>query len=217
MAPRNEELVWYAAYGSNCSRERLLAYLVGGPVGGAGPEEIGARDPSPPRADAAFEFPHQICFSGTSSRWDGGVAYLEHRVTDPGALGRRYLLTWEQLDDLVSQENRRISAPLPIHETGRGVRRAVGRGPYDSLLGFEPLGGIPVVTFTSPEPREDAPTNAPSAAYLATIAQGLATQADLSPAAVVSRLLAAPGVADGWTAAAIERLIRRPSRSTEAI
>ncbi|MEM9467380.1 MAG: histone deacetylase, partial [Actinomycetota bacterium] len=104
MTDSDTGLVWYASYGSNCSRERFLTYLRGGRPPGSTRDQIGARDSSDPLGDAPVEFTTAACFAGHSTRWGGAPAFLEHEPAErPGALGRRYLITAAQFADVLAQ------------------------------------------------------------------------------------------------------------------
>jgi hypothetical protein len=204
---RDSRPVWYAAYGSNCSETRLLAYLAGSRAPASTFVETGATDTTPPSASAACELPPRVRFAGESRKWGGGFARLEHSETSPPSLGRRYLITWSQFDDLVAQESRRPSVPLPIADLEPGVHHLVGDGAYDNLLALPPVNGVPVVTFTAPTPPEVLEPAAPSPAYLGTIVRGLADVHPLSAAEIASRLLLSPGIAPVWELDAITALI----------
>lgn len=201
------QLVWYAAYGSNMARSRFLAYLGGSRVPGAEGGHAGARDGSEPLADEPCRFDRSIRFTGHSKRWLGAPAVLDHAATSPGALGRRYLVTRQQFEDVVAQENRRPARRIPIESLTVGAVTATGRSSYAGLLllGFD--GSIPVMTFTSPRRPEKATLAAPSGAYLATIARGITESHPLTASEVAEYLLAAPGVAPTWTADRIEALL----------
>lgn len=75
-----QALVWYVSYGSNMCAGRLAAYLKGGRPPGASRTYPGARDPQPPRADAAVWLPGGIYFAGQSSVWTGGTASYDPRL-----------------------------------------------------------------------------------------------------------------------------------------
>jgi len=204
---RNSRPVWYAAYGSNCSRTRLLAYLTGSRAPASTVVETGATDTTPPSESAACELPYRVRFAGESRKWGGGFARLGHEKTSPPSLGRRYLITWSQFDDLVAQESRRPSLPLPIADLEPGVHHLVGEGGYDNLLALNPVNGVPVVTFTAPTPPENLQPAAPSPAYLGTIVRGLAEVHSLSAAEIAERLLLSPGIAPVWGLDAITALL----------
>lgn len=198
----SDELVWYASYGSNCDSSRFALYLGGGHRQDTFGGHRGARDPSPPRASAAMEFPSQITYAGRSKRWGRGVAFLEHRhVADPmpGALGRRYLITRGQFEDVVAQENARPTTPVEIDSLSPGESRETGSGWYGTLVALEPVQGVPVITFTSPKPPELAPAMAPAIEYLRTIAVGLHQIHDLGWDRIIERLLVPTVVSEQWS------------------
>jgi len=215
---RGENLVWYASYGSNCERSRFMLYLQGGRRPGTHGEHRGARNPSPPIDSAPVEFPTQVAFAGKSKRWGGGVAFLEHQVRPnmPGALGRRYLITKEQFDDVAAQESHRPTAPVSIDQLDQGKVSAIGSGWYDGLLALEPVDGTPVVTFTSPHPPEATKAAAPSIDYLATIVTGLGQVHDIGFERIIDRLRLVAVIAATWTQRELldiveARVIRPPS------
>ena len=209
MSPTDDDPIWYASYGSNCLVERFEAYLTGGQALGTDRPERGARDARQPSESAPFWFPTGVRFLGDSKKWGGGgVAFLDHTGGAP-APGRRYLVTRGQFDDLAAQESGRDRVALPTSELEPGELRVVGSGWYDGLLAFEPIGGIPIVTFTSPRPLADRPVRPPSAAYLGTILRGLLQVHALPPERLVGHLLSAPGVEDGWTAEQVLRLAEK--------
>jgi len=149
-----------------------------------------------------MEFASRITFTGRSRRWGGGVAFLEHRIVDgdtPGALGRRYLITREQFEDVVAQENHRATVPLEINSLTPGVLRVTGSGWYDALVAMEPVEGVPVITFTSSQPPELESESPPTITYLQTIASGLHQVHDLSWEQLVTRLRISDVVSDTWT------------------
>jgi hypothetical protein len=210
VASNVTELVWYACYGSNCSYERFRAYLEGGSPRGGNHVHPGARNASLPVASGPITFPHAVCFSGYSKGWGGSPAFLEHTSTVSGALGRRYLITREQFEDVLTQENR-LDAPIPVDvHRPVGDRQLVCERPYGQVLTLSPIDGYPVLTFTSPEPPETRTPGPPSAAYLGTLSRGLAEIQPLDADQIASRLLEASGIALGWDHASIMKLIVSP-------
>jgi hypothetical protein len=203
-----EALVWYAAYGSNVDRQRFLTYLTGGTVAGAADLHGGARDPTPPREERPYRFSRPVRFALRSRRWDGAIALLDHQVAEPGALGRRYLITAAQLADVVAQENHRPTTDLPLAELTRDEIHALSDRTYDGLLLVDHDGGVPVVTFTSPRDPVALAAAAPSAAYLATIARGIRATHDMTAGDVARMLHSAPGVAPAWSIEGIVALMQ---------
>jgi hypothetical protein len=172
------ELVWYAAYGSNLSRDRFACYLQGGTPAGAHRSYPGCRDRTPPRDMVALRLPGRLSFGGVSLVWGGGLAYLD--PTAPGeVVARGYLVTTQQLDEVFELERR-----------------------YDVRLTMADLDGTPVVAFASSAAHSPA---APGEPYLRTILAGL-TDGLLDEDDAVAYLLSLPGVSLGWTPGAIRAL-----------
>jgi len=203
-----DHLIWYASYGSNVNRARFLCYLQGGTPAGASRPQRGARDQSLPLDDAPCVFRSAIRFAGYSKLWDGAPAFLEHRQTSPGALGRRYLITKEQFADVVAQENS-LDGPLsiPFDAVQPGAHTLIPTRVYDTIVGLDPVDGIPVATFTSSNVPEDQQAAPPSAAYLGTILRGLVEVHELDHATLARHLHGAGGVAPTWSVPAIEQLL----------
>jgi hypothetical protein len=203
------EPIWYVAYGSNCLAARFEAYLTGGHATGATRPERGARDTRLPAATAAHWLPNGVRFLGNSSKWGGGgVAFLDHR-RDRVSPGRRYLISRGQFDDLAAQESGRDPTPLPYEDLVPGEIHVIGTRWYDGLLAFEPIEGVPAVTFTSPEPPDDREPTVPSAAYLGTILRGLMEVHTMPTTDLASHLVETPGVAAGWTPSEILGLVEK--------
>jgi hypothetical protein len=207
-AEGHDDLIWYASYGSNVNRARFLCYLQGGTPSGTSLPQRGARDRSVPLDDAPCTFRSAIRFAGYSARWEGAPALLEHRSASPGALGRRYLITKEQFADVVAQENG-AEGPLaiPFDEVRPEGHTLIDTRGYDTIIGLDPVDGIPVATFTSSKVPEKRPAAAPSASYLGTIVRGLAEVHDLAHETLARRLHSADGVAPTWTIERIQRLL----------
>ncbi|MDW3220576.1 MAG: hypothetical protein R8F63_18365 [Acidimicrobiales bacterium] len=207
MPFHDDDPIWYASYGSNCSAERFTMYLTGGRAAGATRDERGARNPAPPRSIEPIWFDSDVRFLGNAAKWGGGgVAYLSH---EPGgrAPGTRYLITKGQFDDVAAQESRRDTVATPLHECEIGVVHPIGNGFYDGLLVLEPIDGTPVVTFTSPEPHVPLQPNPPSAAYLGTILRGLVAVHDGDRDTIVDHLRHDRALAAGWTREAMLALL----------
>ncbi len=139
------------------------------------------------------------------------MAFLEHSTSTIKSLGRRYLITLAQFDDLMAQESRRPSSPMPVDDLEPGRHHLVGQGNYDNLLALDPVDGIPVITFTAPNPPENREPAPPSPAYLGTVVRGLADAHPLAAREIAERLLLSPGVAPHWHTEAIVALITDPS------
>lgn len=201
-------LLWYAAYGSNLSRDRFLNYLRGGRAIGAARQHAGARDPSLPLADAPVRVPGGLHFGLTSSTWGGGGVAFYDTEGQGEVLARAYLVTEEQFADVAAQEMHREPGPdewVDIAAAVRLGRHVNGPGHYETVHRVGEIDGSPVVTFTADKPS-DIPLNPPGAAYLRMIARGLAEAHGLDPAETADYLVASPGVSDYWTRAQVEAL-----------
>ena len=151
----DDDLVWYAGYGSNLSSERFACYISGGTCAENGRTYRGSSDPTPPRAEKRCTYHGKLYFGNTSSSWGGsGVAFFNPnpKNKDERVYMKSYLITRRQLHDVMAQEGQ---SP---NWYGRLVCLEV-----DNL-------GIPVYTLTSENRR---PENAPSPAYIELIAKVL--------------------------------------------
>ncbi len=196
MFMMERRLVWYASYGSNLNAERFACYIAGGRPSGATRTYKGARDKSPPLDSIALKFSHQLYFSGESRIWGGSPAYIDtKRVDGVVCLVRAYLIGWDQFLDVVAQENGRLSASIEIDDDDLvpGFSFQIGSRRYENLLCTERLNDVPVVTFTSPHPMNEAAYGAPSAAYLAMLIIGLRQSHALGDEDMTRYLSSAPG------------------------
>ncbi|OFE18832.1 hypothetical protein BA895_01235 [Humibacillus sp. DSM 29435] len=198
------EQLWYAAYGSNLSSERFGHYLRGGRPTGASRHYSGARDGAEPLDDRPLALPGQVYFAGESPTWGGGIAFYDPDAGGP-AVGRVYLVTGQQFSDVASQEMRRpVGRDLPLTSLFRESRTAVlGPGRYETLHVVGEIDDLPVVTLTASWEHRDVALSAPGAAYLRTIAAGLAEAHGWSTGQSCDYLLARPGVAPTWSRASL--------------
>ncbi|MCI0724916.1 MAG: hypothetical protein L0338_39025 [Acidobacteria bacterium] len=100
----SESLVWYASYGSNLFRPRFLLYIQGGTVEVTRRGYEGCRDKTPPRADRPLTIDHELFFAGRSEHWQGAMAFIKPERGVETTLGRMYLITDEQFNQVVRQE-----------------------------------------------------------------------------------------------------------------
>lgn len=198
--------LWYVAYGSNLASARFTCYLVGGrPLDGLR-SYPGCRDATEPTANRAVLIQGAISFTGVSSVWGGGSAVYDPRPSSQVA-GRAYLLTTGQLSDIAAQEMHRLpDADLELGQLLTARSHRVGPGRYETLLHVGTLDGRPMVTITATSPSEGT-LNAPSAAYLRVIADGLRETHGWGARRIGTYLAAAPGARGSWTADAIAALL----------
>ncbi|HEY8478278.1 MAG TPA: histone deacetylase [Spirillospora sp.] len=201
----DDEPVWYVAYGSNLFRERFRCYLTGGRPRGGARAQAGCRDPRPARAEQSITVPGGIYFAHHSRTWGGGMAFYDPDL--PGrAAARAYLLTRRQFCDVLSQEmHRKVGVDHDLSEVIARGRQTLGPGRYETVLKVGERGGLPMLTFTSPEP---APPNPPTAPYLTMLGRGLREAHGWSAERAAAYLAERPGARAAWTARDIVALLR---------
>lgn len=191
------DLVWYAAYGSNLSRDRLMYYLAGGQPVGAARSYPGARDRSEPRDERTVELPGEVYFAWESSTWGGGVAFYDAVGSGP-SIGRAYLVTAAQFADIAAQEmHRPIGLDLDLTAFKEGASAiSLGPGRYETLQLICRSDDQPVITFSSETRHRHY--NAPVGRYLQLMARGIAQSHHWSLDQIVEYLLTRPGTDLAW-------------------
>jgi hypothetical protein len=113
-----KEYVWYASYGSNMLYERFMYYIKGGYYEFNNKSYPGCKDKTLPKADKPVIIPYKMYFGNQSASWgNGGVSFLD--LNTPGkSLGRMYLVTREQFDDIHDQEGKHKNWYNEICELG---------------------------------------------------------------------------------------------------
>jgi hypothetical protein len=113
--------------------------------------------------------------------------------------GRAYLITWEQFEDVVAQENGHPTTTpidLAIDDLMPGFSARLGPGRYENVICLGGLDGNPVLTFTSPDTMSEATLDAPAPAYLQMLITGLRECHAMSDEAIVAYLGSAPGCSE---------------------
>ncbi len=149
---KNEDVVWYAVYGSNLQKDRFLCYVQGGTCKENHKPYPGCTDKTLPSAEDSMWVKGRLYFGRHSKSWDDmGVAFY-----DPDAEGKTYMRlyqsTYGQLRDIQKQEG------CGPRWYGRSV-----------ILGIQ-KDGIPVFTITSEIANKQNP---PSDNYLNLICDAL--------------------------------------------
>ena len=194
----NSDRLWYAAYGSNVLRARFLLYLRGGSYQEGHREHVGARDRQEPgRESPVIHGPWHLHFGLSSSRWGGGVAFLDPD-NDQGASVRCWNITQEQFVDVAAQENGMLPGDLEIDidEVVANGRAEIGASWYSRVVCLGEYQGQPVMTFTSSHPPKPNP---PGKAYLRVILKGFLEAEPTRLHEHIDRLLRAEGVAPHWS------------------
>ncbi|MGF1600391.1 MAG: histone deacetylase [Acidimicrobiales bacterium] len=189
----DDDLVWYAAYGSNLWQARFLTYLTGGPVplAPSGRHQRGARDATPPRSASTITVPHRLFFARASAGWGGGGVAMLDPEPDPreATRCRLWLVSIQQFADVFAQEN---GHPDPIgidvDELRRHRHADLHPGWYGRALHLgQGPGGHPVLTLTCPA-AEREPLRAAHPSYLAVVGLGLVEGWGLDEAAAARYL-----------------------------
>jgi hypothetical protein len=184
--------VWYAAYGSNLSRERFDTYLRGGRPLGTTHDYPGCRDVTPPASDIACEIEAELAFGGTSQTWGGGVAFLRPAASRTDVVkARLYLVTLEQVADVVAQENWLDPGAVTLDEPASDEMTVLEGQMYGTVFPLRPRDGVPVLALTQ---TGEPALAAPSPAYLRHIADGLRGAHAMSDAEIVAYLASKRGI-----------------------
>jgi hypothetical protein len=193
------KLVWYASYGSNLKRKRFMCYIKGGiPPGGAKPNKGCFQDKNDPIEIRQISLNFELYFAGQSGTWgNGGVAFI--RGEGGLTLGRMYLISDEQFNDVVMQENSKEpdgSRFVPAFNQLVSQPQSIlpGNPWYGKLLNIGSEGGWPILTFTTARTDLLNP-NAPAEQYVKVIASGIKeTYPQMSDDDIVSYLYRAAGI-----------------------
>lgn len=169
--------VWYASYGSNISNERFLCYILGGKAKGALTSEVGCRSSDLPISSKNLTINRQQYFAKKSNRWqEKSVAFLDSQMSDESTYGRMYLISVDQFEDVVKQENSlSINEPidLKLKEAKEMGSAVVTKGWYGRIMYLGESENYPIYTFTNPVDLKEEPINMPSEEYILMIASGL--------------------------------------------
>ena len=163
-----KEYVWYASYGSNMLYERFMYYIEGGYCEFNNKPYPGCKDKTPPMDDRSVIIPYRMYFGNQSPSWgNGGVSFLN--LNTPGnSLGRMYLVTKEQFNDIQDQEG--------MHENW-----------YNEICEFGECEGYKILTFTNKVKRT---VYMPSDKYLDVVKSGISeTYKDMSDVEIVGYLV----------------------------
>lgn len=192
--------IWYASYGSNLTyRHRFLCYIAGGTPAGSTHRNPGCRDRTPPLDSRPVTLPAELYFAAYSQSWGGSPAFIrgpKKWIT----YGRMYLITDEQFNDVVLQENDRAvdgTRFVPPYEqlTRLDTYILSSGGLYGLLWRVGSERGSPVITFTTAD--NTLPIGPPSEAYVKIIATGLKeTYPKMTEADISQYLLRAEGIRD---------------------
>jgi len=225
--------VWYCSYGSNLSKDRFLTYIKGGTPDGSASSHPGCRDKELPLEDIPIRFDGRMHFSGSSSRWgSGGVAFMDNNDNLGRALGRAYLITMEQFDDIAAQENGRGVGTITTkadEAITNGSSILLATGLYGNLVHIGDYKGAPAFTFTGDFSAEQAllgsfedkkanyiKINEPSPNYIRVIGSGLKETFNLTIDQQVDYVRGSLGSED-MTRAKIKDILETPAEIIKPI
>ncbi|HEY5587798.1 MAG TPA: gamma-glutamylcyclotransferase family protein [Candidatus Paceibacterota bacterium] len=167
-ALKRNDYVWYAAYGSNLIYERLIIYIKGGKCKFNGVTYGGCRNKSLPKDTRPVTIPYKMYYGNESSPWgSGGISFLD-TLSRGQSLGRMYLITEEQFEDISKQEG---------HEEEL----------YNQSLSLGEYNGVEIVTITN---KNERPYHNPCDKYLGVLRMGIKeTYPDMSDFEVMKYLV----------------------------
>jgi len=148
---QEKEYVWYAGFGSNLLYERFMSYIEGGTSRFNHKSYPGCTDKTPPKESLPLSIPYKMYFGNKSGSWsNAGVSFLDIS-TEAKTLGKMYLITKEQFDEVRIQEG----------SSDNWYNHVIQLGEHD---------GIKIFTITNCNKR---PEYAPADNYLDVLRNGL--------------------------------------------
>ncbi|MCA0970712.1 hypothetical protein LCM20_08940 [Halobacillus litoralis] len=206
---KEQNLVWYASFGSNINVDRFLCYIRGGKPELSNDTERGCRDATLPRNEKPFVMNHQLYFAKEAARWNGGgVGFIAGEEDDSyETYSNMYLITREQFLDVVAQENGLDEFEMDFEEVMEKGSEKVQESWYGNILYLGDEDGYPVFTFTSPYPIAPDEVKKPSVEYLSTIIGGLKKGVGLSDDEIVAYFMEVPGVKDEFSEEALRAVV----------
>ncbi|HEY3935892.1 MAG TPA: hypothetical protein VGL97_00555 [Bryobacteraceae bacterium] len=189
-------MIWYASYGSNLLAARFQCYIEGGTPPSSNISNPGARGRTPPTESRPVTMRYELYFAGYSSWWKGASAFIREGSTDAATLGRMYLITDDQFNDVVCQENGRLPDGTrivpPFSDLSTAGELLLEDNPlYGRLVRIGEEEGWPILTFTTAQSLVIGP---PSEAYVKVIAAGLRETYPSMSAEIGAYLSRCPGI-----------------------
>ncbi|MCA0984321.1 hypothetical protein LCL89_09710 [Halobacillus yeomjeoni] len=207
----DKNLVWYASFGSNINADRFLCYIQGGKPELSNDTERGCRDATLPRNEKPFIMNHPVFFAKEAARWNGGgVAFIDpDRYSEQKTYSNMYLVTREQFQDIVAQENKLDTFDMDFEEVMEKGSKKVQDSWYGNILYLGDEDGHPVFTFTTPVHISPEEVKKPSVEYLSTIIGGLKKGVGLNEDQIVEYFMEVPGVKGEFTEKELRAVIER--------
>lgn len=147
---KKADKVWYLSYGSNMCMERFMRYVEGGTYNGLSRVFYGCRDKTPPSKSEGVVFNGSMYYAGESRQWGGGGYSFVDFSTPSLVLGRAYLVTVEQFEDIVSQECGGEAGSMSVNlDELLDEGEVFDDGEYGHMVYVCDYDGYPVVSFTT--------------------------------------------------------------------
>ncbi len=150
--------------------------------------------------DRPITIDHELYFSKASSIWEhGGVGFIKaYKNDETKTLGRMYLITVEQFEQVVRQEN----AKEPDDETIQiDFEKTISKGEsnipgnwYSRILFLGLQDGYPSFTFTGSWADDEIILNLPREKYLKTIIKGIKETYELDDDCILRYLVDVEGI-----------------------
>lgn len=209
--PDPQPLLWYASYGSNILYERFRCYVEGGQITGNSRVYEGCRNTQPPRDARNIRIPHQLYFAKQSQSWNGGgVCFVRHqRDRTAETLGRMYLITREQFEDVVRQESNTLeNFTIDYSDLNeKGFSDLIPNVWYGRMIYLGEEEGHPIYSFTNSQDQQEV--QAPSLAYLSTIMRGLQENFQLNAAQLAEYFIQQAGIEPHFDRDSLRQLARQ--------
>jgi hypothetical protein len=200
MMGNQSNYVWYASFGSNLCEERFLCYIKGGKPHGSTRREAGSRDQSFPLKVRPVELNYPLYFSSFSDRWGGGAAFIgTKKDASQTTLGRMYLITEEQFNDVVKQENDGVDFSIDFKKVQQQGSELVQDSLYGNIVYVGDCDDHPIFTFTHRDDIDKRTFTVPSESYLKMLIRGYKEAYSLSDEEIADYLVAKPGVRDHYS------------------
>jgi hypothetical protein len=167
--------IWYLSYGSNILEQRFLCYIKGGIPKGIDKKYEGCRDMTLPQASEEIYITGELYFAKSSTTWKNkGVAFLSQN-SEMQTKAKMYLITEEQLVDVIKQENNsEIDFKIDYEELEKSESITIaGINWYNKILFLGKKENSPIVTFTHENDEFLNQINCPDEIYLKIIMEGL--------------------------------------------
>jgi hypothetical protein len=176
-----------------------MCYIAGGKPPGSQHVNPGSRDKTPPIDKRPISLDWELYFAGYSNWWKGAGAFIRPSPQKALTLGRMYLITYNQFNDVVLQENGR---PVNGERLLPAFEKLVQQRDF-LLPGVETYGRVirlgeeerwPIFTFTA---TRSFPIGVPSEAYMKIIVRGIKeTYPSMSSGEILDYLVKAEGIRD---------------------